>query len=197
MSLACAVHGGQVRKGTSVPYIAHVMAVSALVLEAGGDQDCAIAALLHDAVEDSADGEATEAFIRGEFGVHVADIVHACSDAIAVPGQPKPEWHARKEAYLASLPHHDADVLLVSACDKLHNARAIVADLRAVGLDVFKRFRTQSADDQLWYYRELASAYPDRVPRPLSDELQRTVEEMDRLVDALSAPGFQATPGAP
>lgn len=113
----------QVRKGTSVPYLAHVMSVAALVLEHGGSQDAAIAGLLHDAIEDSPDGARTEAAIRRGFGDHVAGIVLGCSDAIGVAGQAKPPWRDRKTAYLQHLAaEHDPDVLLISACDKLHNA---------------------------------------------------------------------------
>ena len=150
-------------------------------LEAGGDEDCAIAGLLHDAVEDSYDGHAMEARIRGEFGDRVADIVMGCSDAVAGPGQRKPSWRKRKEAYLATLAAHDDDVLRVSVCDKLHNARAIVADLRTMGPTVFKRFSAKNAADHLWYYGQLTAVYPGRVPRFMSDELSRTVGEMERL----------------
>jgi (p)ppGpp synthase/HD superfamily hydrolase len=128
LALASELHAAQVRKGTSVPYLAHLMSVAALVLEHGGGEDAAIGGLLHDAVEDSADGAASEARIRRELGERVGDIVLGCSDAIAVPGQPKPPWRERKAAYLERLPQeNDLDVLLVSACDKLHNARTIVA----------------------------------------------------------------------
>ena len=123
-ALAWAVHGTQLRKKTGIPYMAHVMSVCALALENGADEDVAIAALLHDAVEDSEDGEATHSVIEEQFGERVARIVMACSDAVAVPGKPKPDWRERKETYLRHLDDEaDDDVLLVSACDKVHNAR--------------------------------------------------------------------------
>src|SRR5580693_9033209 len=102
-ALAFAVHGTQMRKKTGIPYMAHVMSVCALALENGADEDVAIAALLHDAVEDSEDGAATLQMIEAQFGSRVARIVLACSDAVAVPGQPKPDWRTRKETYLRHL----------------------------------------------------------------------------------------------
>lgn len=138
--MACEGHAAQLCKGTRIPYLAHVMSVAALVLEHGGREDAAIGGLLHDAVEDSADGTRTEQRIREELGDDVAGIVMGCSDAVAVPGQPKPPWRDRKAAYLGRLAgEDDPDVLLVSACDKLHNARAIIADLRAVGPALWER----------------------------------------------------------
>jgi (p)ppGpp synthase/HD superfamily hydrolase len=159
------------------------MSVAAMVLENGGGEDVAIAGLLHDAVEDSDDGSAMEARIRREFGDRVADIVAGCSDAIAVPGQKKSEWRGRKENYLNHLrAETNGDVLLVSACDKLHNARAIVADLRDpnVGSAVWKRF-SRGKNSQLWYYGCLATAYNGRVNSGLSDELNRVVMQMGSL----------------
>jgi GTP pyrophosphokinase len=140
-ALAWAIHGDQFRKKTGIPYMAHVMSVSALAMEHGADEDVAIAALLHDTVEDSENGAATLSVIEDQFGKQVAHIVLACSDAVAVPGQPKPDWRERKEQYL----HHldvdaDASVLLVSACDKVHNSSAILADLRSEGDSVWQRF---------------------------------------------------------
>jgi GTP pyrophosphokinase len=186
-ALASEIHARQVRKATRIPYVAHVMSVAALVLEHGGGEDAAIGGLLHDTVEDSEDGAATEARIRAEFGDRVADTVLGCSDAIGVPGQEKPPWRARKEAYLSRLAASPgADVLLVSACDKLHNARSIVADLRAIGPALWERFSMADPAAQLWYYQSLAACYPGRVPAPLSDEVTRTVEVMR----ALSHPGL-------
>jgi (p)ppGpp synthase/HD superfamily hydrolase len=180
--MACEVHAAQRRKGTDIPYVAHLMSVAALVLEHGGGEDAAIGGLLHDAVEDSSDGAQMEQRIREEFGDHVAGIVMGCSDAVAVPGQPKLRWEERKGAYLDRLDREeDPDVLLVSACDKLHNARAIVADLRAVGPALWGRFSQKDPKAQLWYYRSLASRYPGRVPAALSDELDRTIEQMQSL----------------
>lgn len=181
-ALASELHATQVRKGTSVPYVAHLMSVAALVLEHGGGEDAAIGGLLHDAVEDSDDGAATEARIRREFGDRVGDIVMGCSDAVAVPGQPKPPWRERKEAYIERLAReNDPDVLLVSACDKLHNARTIVADLRVIGSALWDRFSQNDPVAQLWYYHSLADCYQRRVPSALSGEVDHAVAEMRSL----------------
>jgi (p)ppGpp synthase/HD superfamily hydrolase len=182
-TLASEIHATQLRKGTTVPYITHLMSVSALVLEHGGDEDAAIAGLLHDAVEDSGDGAATAVLIRQAFGEHVADIVLACSDAIGVEGQHKPPWRERKASYIAHLAEQtDPDIFLVSACDKLHNARSIVSDLRAIGPALWDRFGEHDPTAHLWYYQSLANCYVGRVPAELSDELIRVVELMRSLV---------------
>jgi (p)ppGpp synthase/HD superfamily hydrolase len=125
------VHGGQVRKGTWTPYVAHLLAVSATVLEYGGDEDLAIAALLHDSVEDQG-GKARLDDVRNRFGDRVARVVAACSDSLAdtAKGERKADWQKRKEAYIAHLDAADDDVLRVSLADKIHNARAILRDLR-------------------------------------------------------------------
>ena len=181
-ALASQVHARQVRKGTTVPYLAHLMSVAALVLENGGDEDTAIAGLLHDAVEDAEDGAAVEARIRDQFGARVADIVLACSDAIAVPGQPKVRWDERKTAYIARLAtEQDPAPLLVSACDKLHNARTIVADLRVSGAVTWQRFSKKDPAAHLWYYTSLAASYAGRIPAGLADELNRVVGQMEAL----------------
>jgi (p)ppGpp synthase/HD superfamily hydrolase len=181
LQLAFEVHGHQLRKGTSISYLAHVMSVSALVLEAGGDEDCAIAGLLHDAVEDSDDGAAMLHRIRGQFGDRVATIVNACSDAIAVPGQLKAPWLQRKRAYISHLGSADADSLLVSACDKLHNARSIVGDMREIGAELFQRFSTKSGADQIWYYQALCDVFETRVRPTLFPTLREVVVEMTNL----------------
>jgi GTP pyrophosphokinase len=181
-AMASEIHARQLRKGTRIPYVAHVMSVPALVLEHGGGEDAAISGLLHDAVEDSEDGAAAERRIRAEFGDHVAETVLGCSDAVGVPGQVKPPWRERKEAYLRHLiDARDPDVLLVSACDKLHNARSIVADLHAVGPGLWSRFSEPDPSAQLWYYQSLAGSYAGRVPAALSDEVTRVVGEMRAL----------------
>jgi (p)ppGpp synthase/HD superfamily hydrolase len=181
-ALASEIHATQLRKGTSVPYMAHLMSVAALVLEFGGDEDAAIAALLHDSVEDASDGAAVAATIRGQFGDRVADIVLACSDAVAVPGQRKAPWRERKAGYIARLAdEHDPAVLLVSACDKLHNARSIVADLRATGSAVWQRFGQKDPAAQLWNFTSLAAIYDGKIPVGLADELHRVIGEMESL----------------
>jgi GTP pyrophosphokinase len=181
-ALASELHACQVRKDTAIPYLAHLMSVAALVLEHGGGEEAAIGGLLHDAVEDSDDGAATQARIRREFGDRVAGIVAGCSDAVAVPGQAKPPWRERKQAYIERLAQdEDRDVLLVSACDKLHNARAIVADLRDIGPAVWARFSQAGPASQLWYYTTLAGSYRGRVPDRLSRELDRVLADMRAL----------------
>lgn len=181
-ALAGEVHARQVRKGTNVPYLAHLMSVAALVLENGGGEDAAIGALLHDAVEDCEDGARMESRIRREFGGEVAGIVMGCSDAVPVPGRPKAPWRKRKSDYLTRLAAEtDPAVLLVSACDKLHNARAIAADLRACGPAMWERFSESDPAAQLWYYESLAASFPGRVPAGLSGELARVVGEIRSL----------------
>ena len=183
--LASEIHALQLRKGTSIPYVSHLMSVAALVLEHGGDEDAAISGLLHDAIEDSSDGTATEARIRREFGAEVADTVVGCSDAIAVPGEVKAPWRERKERYIRHV-HDEASpaVLLVSACDKLHNARSIVADLRASGAAVWGRFSQRDPAEHLWYYQSLADGYAGRVPEALATELNRVLADMRALARA-------------
>ena len=172
---AARIHAAQRRKGTDIPYVSHLMAVAGIVLEHGGDEDLAIAALLHDAIEDC--GAEQEAEIASRFGPRIAAIVRDCTDA---DEQPKPPWRARKEAYLARLAHKGRDSLLVSAADKLHNARAIVADLRTHGPAMMSRFNA-GAEGTLWYYRALADAFARLLPGALSRELALAVEEMERL----------------
>jgi len=167
-------HRGHVRKGTEIPYISHLLAVAGLVLEYGGSEDAAVAAILHDAVED---GKASGDEIRAEFGDAVAAIVTECSDTDQIP---KPPWRARKELYIAHLPQASASALLVSAADKLHNARAIVADYRQIGDRLWERFNKDA--DSLWYYRELVLAFRvTKAPAALIDELDRVVSELERL----------------
>ena len=132
-------HDGQLRKGTNIPYLARLLGVCALVLEYGGDEDQAIAGLLHDVIEDC--GEQHRAIVRRTFGARVADIVEGCTDGVPDREGEKAPWRERKEAYLHHLRDAPRDTLLVSACDKLHNARAIAGDLRSVGRDVFRRFK--------------------------------------------------------
>jgi (p)ppGpp synthase/HD superfamily hydrolase len=179
---ATQLHATQLRKGSGVPYVSHLLATAALVLEHGGDEDHAIAALLHDAVEDQG-GRKTLAAIRRRFGPVVADLVEACSDTDATP---KPPWRPRKEAYLAHLRRTTAAVRLVSAADKLHNARSTVADLRVHGASVWKRFHAGPVD-QLWYYRSLVAIFRRRGPRHLAEELARVVDEMDALATPRAA----------
>ncbi len=182
-TVALEVHGRQLRKKTGIPYMAHVMSVCALALEHGADEDVAIAALLHDAIEDSVDGAATHRRIATEFGDRVARIVMACSDAVAVPGEPKSPWRERKERYLRHLDADaDADVVLVSACDKLHNASSILADLRSDGAVVWQRFTVTDPREQLWYYTRVVEILQRRLPGRLTDELGDIVKEIEARV---------------
>jgi (p)ppGpp synthase/HD superfamily hydrolase len=174
---ATRLHARQVRKGTGVPYVSHLLSACALVLESGGTEDEAIAALLHDAVEDQG-GAPILAEIEQRFGRGVAAIVAGCTDS-DVQGQ-KPEWRPRKEAYIAHLREAPLPVQRVSCADKLHNARSIVADLHRVGPQVWSRF-TGGRDGSLWYYETLVSVFAGSGLGYLSDELRRTVAEMKRL----------------
>jgi GTP pyrophosphokinase len=177
LDYAAEAHRDQVRKGTNIPYLAHVIGVCSLTLDYGGDEDQAIAALLHDVIEDC--GAAHEGMIRARFGERVARIVLDLTDAIPDAAGAKPPWRERKEAYVRHLPQVDDDAILVSACDKLHNARAIGADLRAEGPGVFERF-TGGRDGTLWYYPAITEVFAERLGRthPLVIELNVAVKAM-------------------
>ena len=164
-------HREQARKGSNIPYFAHLIGVSSLVMEYGGDEDQAIAALLHDAAEDQG-GHAMLAEIEARFGATVSEIVHGCSDSLEAS---KPPWRERKNRYLEHLRTASPAVQLVSACDKLYNARAILSDLREIGESLWERF-TGGREGSLWYYRELANAFT--IDSPVVGELKRTVEQL-------------------
>jgi (p)ppGpp synthase/HD superfamily hydrolase len=164
------LHRLQIRKGTKIPYIAHLMTVASLVIENGGDEDQAIAALLHDAPEDQG-GASTLAEIKERFGDKVAGIVADCTDACT---DPKPPWRARKEAYLARLPHKSPYSLLVSLADKTHNAEAILLDYRILGDSLWQRF-SGGAEGTRWYYTALADVFSTALPGPLSRRLSGAV----------------------
>ena len=185
---AAELHADQVRKGTSIPYVSHLLSVAALVIEDGGSEDEAVAALLHDAVEDQG-GKPTLQKIRLRFGQGVADIVEACSDADTLP---KPPWRERKERYIAHLQHADDSVLRVALADKLHNARAIVLDYRTLGEELWTRFNA-SRDDILWYYRSALAVLGTRLSSPLVGELARTVDELEGLIAAETSAGVATT----
>jgi GTP pyrophosphokinase len=176
LAWAAALHREQVRKGTGIPYVAHLMAVGSLALEHGASEDEAIAAVLHDAVEDQG-GAATDEAIRRKFGPVVAEIVAGCTDTDQTPKAP---WRARKEAYVQRLATATPSVRLVSLCDKLHNARSILADYRAAGETVWTRFNG-GKEGTLWYYRSLADVFLSGGRSPLVDELARVVREIERL----------------
>ena len=186
VAFAVGLHAGQFRKGTGIPYVSHLFAVAGLALEHGGTEDEGIAALLHDAAEDQG-GRPTLDVIRHWFGDAVAAIVDGCTDTVE---NPKPDWRPRKEAYVAHVRTAGRSVRLVSCCDKLHNARCILADARVLGDAVFARF-TGGKAGTLWYYRALADAFAAdvgvaTVPRALADELARTVADLvSRTVNPL------------
>ena len=166
------------RKGTSVPYVTHLLAVTALVGEHGGDEEQMIAAVLHDYLEDIR--AATPALLEERFGERVARIVQALSDTTE---HPKPPWQERKRSYIAKLAVEPAEVKLVSAADKLHNARSVLRDLRGVGDAVFERFNTGGDHKArtLWYYEAVVEALGTGWSHPLLEELRETVEGMRRL----------------
>lgn len=178
---AAELHEEQKRKGGDIPYVAHLIGVASIVLEHGGDEDQAIAALLHDALEDQAhrmaDGE-----IGSRFGERVQMIVIACTDGDPVEQKDRDRgrWMARKEKYIAEVATKPAEALLVSMADKLHNARAILEDYREIGEPLWSRFTT-GKDGTLWYYRSLLAAFKPRADGRLWHELDRTVAEIGRL----------------
>ena len=173
---AARLHANQTRKGTTIPYIAHLLAVASIALEHGADEDTAIAALLHDAVEDQG-GAVTRAEIQRRFGDKVTMIVDGCTDTDIVP---KPPWRARKQAYIAHLADAAPETRLVSAADKLHNARAILSDYRRSGDTLWNRFNG-GKDGTLWYYQALAQAFAIYGPADIAAELKRTVQELVSL----------------
>lgn len=178
LTYAAHLHAEQTRKGSDLPYISHLLGVASIAMEYGGDEDECIAALLHDAAEDQG-GKATLAAIRKKFGKPVADIVDGCTDAYAEAGAKKPAWKQRKAGYIAHLQDASNSVRLVSAADKLHNARTILADLREHGEQVFDRFK-KSRDETLWYYRRLANTFREVLPGHLSEELHCTVNTLEK-----------------
>jgi (p)ppGpp synthase/HD superfamily hydrolase len=173
-SLAWAIdaHGEQRRKGSNVPYHAHLLGVASLVLNDGGDEDEAVAAVLHDLVEDT---DATVEDVRERFGDRVARIVDACSDAYE---RPKPEWKTRKTAYIERMRTAQPDELRVSLADKLYNASSIEWDLRLRGDDLWRVFGS-GREGQLWYYRSLADIFLERAPGPMADELDRVLRRIE------------------
>lgn len=176
IGLAARAHEGQARKGTPIPYITHPVAVAGLVAQYGGDEDQQIAALLHDVLEDGGPQYATE--IQERFGARVLAIVEGCTDGVPDASGAKMPWAERKAAYLKHLADAPADTLLVSACDKLSNARAILDDLVSIGPAVFERF-TAKRDGTLWYYAELARVFASRHS-PVAEALAATVAGLTR-----------------
>jgi (p)ppGpp synthase/HD superfamily hydrolase len=179
LRLAVDLHSRQVRKGSGVPYLGHLLGVCGLVIDAGGSEDEAIAAVLHDAVEDQG-GAATLERIRVQFGSSVAGIVESCSDTDLVP---KPPWRPRKEAYIEHLKAAPESVLRVSLANKLNNLRAIVRDYGEIGDALWARFNPDA--DQVWYYGSLLEVFEEWFSVPMTTELRQTY---DRLLEMTGAP---------
>lgn len=186
LALATEAHAGQVRKGTenaqgvAVPYITHPVAVSSLVVRYGGTEDQAIAALLHDVLEDG--GPQWARPIREAFGADVLELVEFCTDGLPDESGRKAPWREREEAYVSHLREADGPGLLVSACDKLANLQAILLDLTEVGEAVWGRF-TGGKDGSLWYYRELVECFAGRVPPALERALRGDLGVMLALAE--------------
>jgi (p)ppGpp synthase/HD superfamily hydrolase len=173
------VHRLQARKGGAIPYLAHLLAVTALVLEYGGDEDTAIAALLHDTVEDQGGLPMLER-VRAAFGSRIAAIVMEVSDN---EGDPKPPWKKRKQDFIDSIPRLSPEARLIALADKLHNVRSTIAEFRRVGDGVWAHFHGRR-DGTLWYYREVLSALkknPQVTNEPLLEELTRDIKELFTL----------------
>lgn len=169
------LHRRQARKGPAIPYVAHLLGVCALVLEAGGDEDEAIAALLHDAVEDQGGTPRLEE-IRARYGERVAEIVDGCTDAYE---SPKPAWQQRKEDFIRSLEKASDSVLLIVAADKLHNAQSTIESLKTEGSAAWERFRGR--ERALWYYQQIADALERRGENSLTRRLRGAVQELQSL----------------
>jgi (p)ppGpp synthase/HD superfamily hydrolase len=177
LALAIEAHQGQIRKSTQIPYISHPLAVASIALEFGASEDQAIAALLHDTIEDG--GRKYEEVILVQFGQYVHDLVQGCTDGTPDHSGQKAPWIERKTAYLKHLQEASDEVLLVSCSDKLHNARAIVSDLINEGPSVFDRF-SSTPEQTLWYYRQLATIFNNRKAPP-AKALESAVSQMEAL----------------
>jgi (p)ppGpp synthase/HD superfamily hydrolase len=174
-------HAGQTRKASTIPYIAHLMGVASLVLEAGGDEDLAIAALLHDVVEDCG-GAPMLKEVRRRFGKRVADIVDGCTDSDT---DPKPPWRERKETYLRHLKRADTGTRLVSAADKLNNIRSILTDYREIRESVWARFHG-GREGTLWYYRALRDEFRRGNANRITREYELAFNELEKAVEGKS-----------
>lgn len=171
---ASRLHDGQMRKGSSVPYLSHLMAVSALVMENGGTQDQAIAALLHDTVEDQG-GEETLSEIRERFGDDVASIVEECSESLDIKDHP---WRERKEWFLNRIVQMSERGLLVCVADKFHNVQGLINDHRNQGDQMWSSFNAGKTE-QLWYYRSVAALLCERTENTLATTLSEKVDELE------------------
>ena len=188
LMFAAQLHREQRRKGSSIPYVSHLLAVASLVIEHGGDEDEAIAALLHDAIEDQG-GAKTREEIHRRFGGRVTAIVEGCTDSEIIP---KPPWEERKRVYIARLRKAAAPVRLVIAADKLHNTRSILIDYRNLGEEIWQRFVT-GKEGTLWYYQSVLDVLIQAGRTPLVDELDRVVSELERLARQASQTGQQGS----
>jgi (p)ppGpp synthase/HD superfamily hydrolase len=171
-------HSGQTRKASTIPYIAHLMGVASLALEFGGDEEMAIAALLHDVVEDCG-GTPMLKEVRRRFGARVAKMVDGCTDSFV---DPKPPWRERKETYLRHLKKANAETRLVSAADKLNNVRSILSDYREVGESIWSRFNG-GREGTLWYYRSLLDEFLRHKPSRLIREFALAVRELEAVAN--------------
>jgi GTP pyrophosphokinase len=185
-------HAGQARKASTIPYIAHLIGVASLVLEAGGDEDLAIAALLHDVVEDCG-GAPMIKEVRRRFGKRVAKIVEGCTDSDTYP---KPPWRERKERYIQHLRTAYADTRLVSAADKLNNVRSILADYGEAGESVWSRFRG-GREGTLWYYRALLEEFLRRKPNRITREFEFAVDRLEAAAAGKEISGCALTGSLP
>ncbi|TFI52648.1 HD domain-containing protein [Mastigocladus laminosus UU774] len=173
---ATRLHAHQVRKGSEIPYISHLLSVAALVLEDGGSEDEAIAALLHDAIEDQG-GAKTREEIRQQFGEKVVSIVDGCTESEVIP---KPPWKERKQDYIERMRHACPEVQRVSQADKLHNARSILTDWYQDGETVWNKFKG-GKEGTLWYYRSLLGVYQQAGSSFLSEELGRVIAQLEQV----------------
>jgi (p)ppGpp synthase/HD superfamily hydrolase len=177
LQFACRLHADQQRKVSGTPYVAHLLRVAGIVLEAGGSEDEAIAALLHDAIEDQG-GAGLRSTLEGQFGTSVVKIVDACTDADTTP---KPPWRERKEAFLARIPAMSGSARRVVAADKLDNVRSLLDGYAEQGEALWEFFRG-GREGTLWYYRSVADALAKASPCPLAESLSRTVGQLESLV---------------
>jgi (p)ppGpp synthase/HD superfamily hydrolase len=200
LRFAAELHRSQFRKGTDVPYLGHLLAVAALVIEDSGSEDEAIAALLHDSIEDQGEHfpggrTALRLHIKDQFGAAVADIVDACTDdegffkgLTGTPAEERERWLERKRKYVESIPHESSQALRVTAADKVHNAESILDSHAVIGPEIWNRFRTKSGEDQIKVYRDLSEAigarneqFPTRQRTGLAKRLSRAVDSMKNL----------------
>ena len=189
LAYAADIHRQQPRKGSQVPYIAHILGVTSIALEYGATEDEAIAAVLHDAIEDAPAelgdnaGESVRRWIGYRFGPAVLHVVEACTDADV---KPKPAWRLGKETYIAGVAHKTASALLVSAADKLHNSRAILGDVRTSGNEFFNVFNKDAGQNgTMWYYRAIYTAMAARARDLKDSRVSALVEELGRVVGQL------------